>query len=81
MQLGSLEDRHLGCEVRRPSEAVHAESASRGHPRPPQGPVPDDAGAKQRGGVLVVEGVGEPVGVPLGYDGEVRMAAVLVPPG
>ena len=76
-----LVQRDLGGEVRAAAESVDPEAAARRHGRAFQRPVPDDARAQQRRGVLVVDGLGQPVDKRLVGDARVRVAAVDVPAG
>ena len=76
-----LGDGDLGGDVGRAAEAVDAEPAARWHRGPAQRTEPDDPGAQERCHMLVVEAVGEPVGVALVDNRVVGIATVRVPAG
>src|SRR5438046_10757394 len=63
----------------RRAEAVDPEAAAFRQARPAQGSIADDPRAEQGRGLLVVEGVGQPVGVVLVDDRVFGVATVVVP--
>ena len=76
-----LSQRDLGGEVCAAAEPVDAEPAAGRHRRAVQRAVADDAGAQQRRGLLVVDGVGQPIGERLVDHAGIGVAAVEVPAG
>ena len=75
----ALEQRDLRSDVRRRTEPVDAEPPAAWQARSSKRSIPDDPGAEQRRGVLVVEPVGQRVRVALVDDGPFGVAAVVVP--
>ena len=78
---GAEVPRHLQGEVSRSPEPPQPEAATLGNPGPDERPVADDARTQQRGGMKIVEPVGQRIRVGLGRDGQLGEATVRVPAG
>src|SRR4249920_3314028 len=81
MDAHALRQRHLCREMRAAAETVDAERAARWNRRTDQRPVADDAGAQQRGQMLIINACRKRVRESLVDEAEVCIAAITVPAG
>ena len=81
MDAQALRQGHLCSEVGAAAKAIDSEGAAGRNRRADQRPVADDAGAEQRGNVLVVDACGKCIGERLVDKAEVCITAITVPAG
>lgn len=77
----ALRGRHLGRQVSRGAEAVHAQPTTGRQRGPPECPVPDDAGAQEGSKLVVGVSGGQRIRVLRRHNGVFGVTPIGVPAG